>query len=101
MRQDREYIVLCPSLRATLWAKRRRELRVLKLVRHLQAFADRWLQVRFEAKEDFHYLLSQACVSAARLVAKASRKRRTSAQRLHEGLHTQNDFIEFTLAPAA
>jgi hypothetical protein len=35
------------------------------------------------------------------LVAKASRKHRTSAQLLRESLYTQNDFIEFTEALAA
>jgi hypothetical protein len=34
-------------------------------------------------------------------VAKASRKRRTSAQLLRESLHAQNDFMEFTKALAA
>jgi len=34
-------------------------------------------------------------------VAKASRKRRTSAQILRESLTAQNDFIEFTPALAA
>jgi hypothetical protein len=32
---------LCPQLRTTLWVRKRRELSVLKLVRHFQAFADR------------------------------------------------------------
>jgi len=92
---------LCPSLRVQLWTKKRRELSELKLVRHLQAFADRWLQMLFEPATALCSFLHRACTTAERLVAKASRKRRTSAQRLHESLHTQNDFIEFTMALAA
>jgi hypothetical protein len=92
---------LCPALRAQLWAKKRRELSVLKLVRHLQACADRWLQVLFASAVDLRSFLHRACATAERLVAKAARKRRTSAQRLRESLHAQNDFIEFTMALAA
>jgi hypothetical protein len=92
---------LCPALRAQLWAKKRRELSVLKLVRHLQASADRWLHVLFASAVDLHSFLSRACATAERLVAKASRKRRTSAQRLRESLPAQNDFMEFPMALAA
>ena len=92
---------LCPPLRATLWAKKRRKLSVLKLVRHLQALADRWLQVLFQSAAELRHFLHRACATAERLVAKASRKRRTSAQLLRESLRTQNDFIEFTAAVAA
>jgi len=92
---------LCPSLRARLWMKKQRELSVLKLVRHLHALADRWLQMLFASAADLRPFLSRVWGSAERLVAKASRKRRTSAQRLRERLRTQNDFIEFTMALAA
>src|SRR5215813_9162001 len=67
---------LCPALRAQLWRKKRRELSVLKLVRHLQALADRWLQLLFESAADLCAFLHRACITAERLVAKASRKRR-------------------------
>ena len=92
---------LCPPLRAALWTKNRRELSVLKLVRHLQASADQWLHALFQAEADLRHFLSRACATAERLVAKASRKRRTSAQILRESLRAQNDFIEFTEALAA
>jgi hypothetical protein len=81
--------------------KKRRELSVLKLVRHLHALADRWLQMLFASAADLRPFLSRVWGSAERLVTKASRKRRTSAQRLRESLRTQNDFIEFTMALAA
>lgn len=81
--------------------KKRRELSVLKLVRHLQACADRWSQMLFASAADLRSFLHRACATAERLVAKASRKRRTSAQRLRESLPAQNDFIEFTMALAA
>jgi len=92
---------LCPPLRATLWAKKRREVSVLKLGRHLQALADRWLQVLFQSAAELRHFLHRACATAERLVATASRKRRTSAQLLRESLRTPNDFIEFTAAVAA
>jgi hypothetical protein len=92
---------LCPLVRARLWAKKRRELSVLKFARHLQALADRWLQMLFESAADLCSFLHQVCTTAERLVAKASRKRRTSAQRLRESLQAQNDFIEFAMPLAA
>jgi Transposase DDE domain len=92
---------LCPHLQATVWRKKQRELSLLKLVRHFQAVAERWLQVRFQSAADLRHFLQQACATAARLVAKASRKRRTSAQILRESLNTQNDFLEFAAACAA
>ncbi len=92
---------LSPSLRAAVWEKKRRELSLLKLVRHLQAFADQWFHALFQAEADLHHFLSRACATAERLVAKASRKRRTSAQILRKSLHTQNDCIELTETLAA
>jgi hypothetical protein len=92
---------LCPALRASLWRKKPRELSLLKLVRHFQAVADRWFQVLFETEAALRSFLSRAYATAERLVTKASRKRRTSAQRLRESLDTHNDFIEFTEALAA
>lgn len=92
---------LCPSLRAALWADKRRELSLLKLMRHLQAVADRWLQALFASTATLRHVLSQVWVSAERLATKASRKRRTSAQRLRESLQTQHDFIELTIKLAA
>ena len=92
---------LCPALRTTLWTRQQRELSFLKLVRYLQALADRWLQALFESTATLCHLLSQVCVSAQRVVAKASRKRRTSAQRLRASLEAQNDCIELTIKLAA
>src|SRR5712692_11684695 len=92
---------LCPPLQARLWQTKHRELSLLKLVRPFQAVADRWLQVLFQTEAALQLFLHQACAAAERLVAKASRKRRTSAQRLRESLTTQNDFIELTIKLAA
>src|SRR6266704_3281137 len=77
---------LCPQMRATLWLRKRRELSVLKLVRHFQAFADRWMQAIFRSEIELYRFLKHACATAERLVGKASRKRRTTAQILHESL---------------
>jgi hypothetical protein len=85
---------LCPALRSALWTRQQRELSFLKLVRYLQALADRWLQALFESTAILPSCLSHVCVCAQRVIAKASRNRRTSAQRLRESLETQNDFIE-------
>src|SRR5262245_1706828 len=61
----------------------------------------RWLQILFESAADLYSFLRRACATAERLAAKASRKRRTSAQRLRESLHAQNDYIEFAMPFAA
>lgn len=92
---------LCPALRTALWTRQHRELSFLKLIRHLQAVADRWLQTLFASPATLRLFLSQVCASAARVVAKTSRKRRTSAQRLRESLQIQPDFIELTIKLAA
>jgi hypothetical protein len=92
---------LCPALRTALWTRQQRGLSVLKLVRYLQAFADRWLQALFESTAVLGHLLSHICISAQRVIVKASRKRRTSAQRLRKSIETQNDGIEFTIKLAA
>ena len=86
------------ALRTRLWAKKRRELRGLKLIRHFQALADRWLQVLFQSPFELYRFLHRACATAERLVAKASRKRRTTAQLLHESLRIQNESLELALA---
>src|SRR5437870_2945289 len=92
---------LCPALRASLWATHRRELSLLKLVRHLQAVADRWLQRLFESVAALRAFLHHVCLKADRLVTKAVRQRRTSAQRLRESVQAQNDCIELTIKLAA
>lgn len=92
---------LCPALRAAVWAQKRRAVSVLKLVRHLQAVAEQWLQLLFRAAADRRHFLHQGCTTAQRWVTKASRKRRTSAQRLRESLTVHHDFLELPLARAA
>ena len=92
---------LCPALRTALWLRQQRELNFLKLVRYLQALADRWLQALFEATATLRSFLSHVCDCAQRVITKASRHRPTSAQRLRESLKTQNDFIKLTIKLAA
>ena len=92
---------LCPALRIALWTRQQRELSFLKLVRYLQACADRWLQALFESTAILGHLLSHIGVSVQRVIAKASRKRPPSAQRLRKSIETQNDCIEFTIKLAA
>ena len=84
---------LCPQLRATLWVKKQRELSVLKLVRHFQALADRWMQAIFQSEFVLRRFLQRACATAERLVAKASRKRHTTAQILRESLAKQDEAL--------
>jgi hypothetical protein len=86
---------LCPQLRATLWMKRRRELSLLKLVRHFQALAERWMQALFQSEIELRRFLQRACATAERLVLKASRKRCTTAQRLRESLTKPNEAVAF------
>ena len=82
---------LCPQLRATLWAKKQRELSVLKLVRYFQAVADRWMHAIFQSEFVLRRFLQRICATAERLVAKASRKRPTTAQILRESLAKQDE----------
>jgi Transposase DDE domain len=92
---------LCPTLRTTVWQKQQREVSLLKLVRHCQAGAELWLQALFQTPLQLSVFLSRACTAAERLVRKAVRKRRTSAQRLRDSLGPQVDFFEPALALAA
>jgi hypothetical protein len=82
---------LCPQIRAQLWMKKTRELSLLKLMRHLQAFAASWMQAIFQSEVVLHRVLVRVCATAERLVVKASRKRRTTAQILPESLCQQHD----------
>jgi len=92
---------LSSSLRATVWQKQQRELSLLKLVRHFQAGTEQWLLALFQSARQLLAFLRQACVTAERLVSKAVRKRRTTAQRIRDSLAIQADFFEPTLALAA
>ena len=84
---------LCPQLRAPVWVKKQRELSVLKLVRHVQAVADRWRPAIVQSEFVLRRFLQRACATAERLVAKASRKRHTTAQILRESLAKQDETI--------
>jgi Transposase DDE domain len=91
---------LSSPLRVTVW-QQHRELSVFKFVRHCQAHADHWLHCLFQSPLQLSTFLSRLCATAERLVRKAVRNRRTSAQRLRENLGSQDDFFEPTLALAA
>jgi hypothetical protein len=91
---------LSSPLRVAVW-QRHRELSVFKLARHFQASADHWLQSLFHSPPQLLSFLSRLCVTAERLVRKAVRKRRTSAQCLRDSLGPQVDFFEPALALAA
>jgi DDE family transposase len=92
---------LCPTLRTAVWQQQHREVSLVKLVRHFQAGAEQWLQVLFQSPQQLTTFLSQACAAAERLVRKAVRNRRTSAQRLRDSLGPPVDFFEPALALAA
>jgi hypothetical protein len=89
---------LCPHIRHHLWLKKKRELSVLKLVRHFQALADRWMHAIFQSAFVLRRFLQRACATAERLVAKESRKRQTTAQILRASLSQQHEAIEFAAA---
>jgi len=89
---------LCPHIRHHLWLKKKRELSVLKLVRHFQALADRWMHAIFQSAFVLRRFLQRACATAERLVVKAARKRQTTAQILRESLSQQHGAIEFVAA---
>ena len=92
---------LSSPLRVAVWQQQHRELSVFKLARHFQASADHWLQRLFHSPPQLLSFLSRLCATAERLVRKAVRKRRTSAQRLRESLEADVDFFEPALALAA
>jgi hypothetical protein len=77
---------LCPQLRATLWLQYQRALSLLKFARHFQALAANWLQAIFQSAFELYHFLQRACATAERLAAKASRKRRTTAQILQDNM---------------
>jgi hypothetical protein len=77
---------LCPQMRAHLWGTKKRELSLLKLVRHFQALAASWMQAIFQSELALRRFLTHACHTAERLVAKALRIRRTTAQILRANL---------------
>jgi hypothetical protein len=89
---------LCPEIRHHLWLKKKRELSLLKLVRHFQALAESWMKVLFQSELDLYRFLQRACATAERLTAKGSRKRQTTAQILRESLGQQHEPVEFAAA---
>ena len=91
---------LSSPLRVAVW-QQHRELSLFKLARHCQANADHWLHYLFQPPSQLATFLARLCEAAERLVKKAVRKRRTSAQRLRESLGSQVDFFEPALALAA
>jgi hypothetical protein len=70
--------------------KKKRELSLLKLMRHLQAFAASWMQAIFQSEFALYRFLTRLCATAERLAAKAPRKRRTTAQILRENVCPQH-----------
>jgi hypothetical protein len=92
---------LYPQVRSALWIKKHRELSLLKFVSHFQALADSWMKVIFQSELALRRFLQEACDDAERLAAKASRKRRTSAQTLRESLYQPTESIDVAAAVSA
>ena len=89
---------LYPQRRATVWLKKKGALSVLNLVRHFQALAEQWMHAIFQSELALRRFIQRACATAERLAAKASRKRRTTAQILRESLNQQHESLEFAAA---
>jgi len=89
---------LCPRMRHDLGLKKKRARSVLKLARHFQALADRWMHAIFQSACALRRFLTRACATAERVVAKASRKRRTTAQILRESVSKPCESVEFAEA---
>src|SRR5712692_2683582 len=87
---------LCPQTRATLWLQPQRELSLLKFARHFQALAASWLQAIFQSAFELYRFLQRACMTAARLAAKAVRKRRTTAQILQDDSRSSHESRAFS-----
>ena len=92
---------LYPQVRSALWMNKHRELSLLKFVSHFQALADSWMKVIFKSELALRRFLQEACDDAERLAAKASRKRRTSAQILRESLNQLSKSIDVAAAASA
>ena len=92
---------LYPQIRSALWMKKHRELSLLKFVSHFQALADSWMKMIFKSELALRRFLQEACDDAERLAAKASRKRRTSAQILRESLNQLSKSIDVAAAASA
>ena len=86
---------LYPQRRATVWLKKKRELSVLKFVRHFQALAEQWMHAIFQSELALRRFLQRVCATAERLTVKASRKRRTTAQILRASLGQQCESVAF------
>jgi hypothetical protein len=89
---------LCPQMRQPLWLKQKRELSLLKLVRHFQAWAARWRQAIFQSEIALGHFLKRACETAERLAVKAFRKRQTTAQILRDRLGQHSESVELAAA---
>jgi hypothetical protein len=89
---------LCPPLRAHLWRQKQRELSLLQLMRHFQAFAARWMQAIFESEFALRGFLTHLCATATRVAAKATRKRRTTAQILQASVRQHHESVLFAEA---
>ena len=89
---------LYPQMRATVWMKKKRELSVLKVVRHFQASADQWMHAIFQSEFVLRRFLQRACATAERLATKATRKRRTTAQILRESLNQHHESMALAAA---
>ena len=85
-------------MRAPVWLQHTRALSVLKLVRHFQALAERWMHARLQAALTRRRFLHRACATADRLAAKASRKRQTPAPILRESLSQHHETIALAVA---
>jgi hypothetical protein len=96
MLRIRLHYALCPQTRATLWLQHQRELSLLKFVRHFQALAASWLQALFQSACELYRFLQRACTTAARLAAKAVRKRRTTAQILQDDIRSSRESQVFS-----
>jgi hypothetical protein len=68
---------------------------------HFQALAESWMKVIFQSELALRRFLQEACEDAERLAAKASRKRRTSAQALRESLDQPSESIDVAAAASA
>ena len=87
---------LCPQTRTTLWLQYQRALSLLKFARHFQALAPSWLQAIFQSACELYRFLQRACMTAARLAAKAVRKRRTTAQILQDDSRSSHESRAFS-----
>ena len=89
---------LCPHIRHHVWLKKKRELSVLKLVRHFQALADRWRHAIFQSAFVLTPLSPTGLRHRRTSGSQGSAQETNHSPNMRESLSQQHEAIEFVAA---